>query len=850
METIRPHPRHGWLAAVIPAGARRFRVQRSELAVAISEAGGEIVDDRPDVEIGTASELVGDAPCAIVEVGAREPVDRRRLVRGGKRLAAAFQLRRETAAVRDRLAKHGYGSVDVLNWERGITLASRESNGGRIAHRFPLNAVVVAQGARTATILEEVVAVAESAVGTKLELDGYVLGASGVIIAKTDEAVLRVAVGPAARRIEEQVETLRLLAAADPPPAIASRVPWTLASGRTGLAHWSLERALPGTRAQPRLAPSLEQDCIDFLVALHGLGTGDEPGPHLEEHAEIVAGLCDAQGGEDVRELARRFAAETRGLSRGFGHGDFWNGNVLARDGRLTGVVDWPGGGPGRLPLLDLLHLEVSAVRELTGKSLGEAIVAELLPSARLADDRRVRTYLERLGLTATASQLEALVGAYWLQAVAHEVVDPDRDPVHAGDRTWRQVNVDSVRRAFRRPSGTLGGRRTSSGEDAGTRAELVRDHVALHDLDGEWRSLAEAQGTPFVGPDWYWAWMNHFGERGKPFALALRDAGGNLVGLMPLVLSPRRRLATLSFAGAEHGDYFHPAARSSADEVAVARALAKALGERPADWAILVADYVDEDAAWMQALVHSADVRLAAIPYHEHASAYLSIPIDGLTWESYLAGRSRNLRSQLGRKRRALERRGTVTFRRGGDALEEDMATLFRLHELRWAGGKRSTIFSTPRARTFQLDFARAAREHGWLRLWFLEVGGTPIAAWYGWSIGGRYLYYQAGFDPAWSEQSPGLLLLAHTIEAAFAEGASEYDMLLGDEPFKARFATASRTGRTLVLVRPGHVARGLVVADVTLRRLAHRLPAPVHDRLRGAVEPLLRQWPVKTAP
>ena len=247
MEPIRPHPRHGWLAAVIPAGARTFRVQSSELAVAITEAGGEIVDERPDVEIGTAERVVGDAPCAIVEVGRREPVARRRFVRGGQRLLAAARLRRETASVRRGLVARGYRSVDVLNWERGITLASGDPNGRQLAHRFPLNAVVVARNDERRTILDEVVATAESAIDARLELNGYVLGASGVIIARTDSAVLRVAVGPAARRITEQVETLRLLAQANPPETMAARVPWTLASGRSGLAVWSIEQALPET---------------------------------------------------------------------------------------------------------------------------------------------------------------------------------------------------------------------------------------------------------------------------------------------------------------------------------------------------------------------------------------------------------------------------------------------------------------------------------------------------------------------------------------------------------------------------------------------------------------------------
>jgi CelD/BcsL family acetyltransferase involved in cellulose biosynthesis len=817
--------------------------------VAITEAGGVIVDDSPDVEIGTAAWLAGDASCAIVEMGAGEPVDRRRIVRGARRLIAAAQLRRDTAAVRRGLTARGYEAVDVLNWERGITLGSADRNGQQFAHRFPLNAVVVAQDGRRATILDEVVAAAESAVGARLELNGYVLGASGVIIAMTERAVLRVAVGPAARRIEEQVETLRLLAQANPPATIASRVPWTLASGRSGLAVWSVEQALPGARAHPILTRSLEQDCIDFLVELHSLDGTSGPSLNVEEHAEIVAGLCDSAGADEVRELADRFAAETRELTRGFGHGDFWNGNVLCDNGTLTGVVDWPGGGPGRLPLVDLLHLEVSAVRELTGQDLGEAIVSELLPPARLARDDRVRSYLERLGLQMGESRLEALVGAYWLQAVAHEVVDPDRDPVHAGDRNWRQVNVDSVRDALRHRPRPLSPRGRQAASDGAASVEVIRDPSALSSVEAEWRSLAEARGAPFITPDWYRAWMNCLGDQATPYVAAVRDDRGALVGLMPLVLSQRRHFPTLSFGGAEYGDYYQPVARSEADEEKVARMFAEALRDRQKEWAIVVADYVDEDAPWARALAHSNAVRLRAIRYHDQPSFYLSIPLGDLTWNEYLAGRSRNLRSQLGRKRRALERHGSVRFRRGGDDLESAMKALFNLHAKRWTG-KGSTIFSSERAREFHLEFARAAQEHDWLRLWFLDVDEEPIAAWYGWSIGGRYLYYQAGFDPAWSHASPGLLLLAHTIEAAFDEGASEYDMLLGNEPFKERFATATTERRTLVLVRPAHAARALVLADVGLRRVSHRLPAPIHDRVRKAVDPLLRRWPVETAP
>lgn len=163
----------------------------------------------------------------------------------------------------------------------------------------------------------------------------------------------------------------------------------------------------------------------------------------------------------------------------------------------------------------------------------------------------------------------------------------------------------------------------------------------------------------------------------------------------------------------------------------------------------------------------------------------------------------------------------------RRSEEIAADLGILFRLHDARWAERPDSSSFSDPAIRAFHLEFARAALERGWLRLSVMEVDGVPIAALYGWLIGGRWSYYQAGFDPAWSRHSPGFLLLAETIREAIDDGASEYDMLLGDEAFKRRFATSSRRVRTVVLAPRGHPAHLSAAAGVRLRRAWRRLPS-----------------------
>ncbi|HEY7152171.1 MAG TPA: GNAT family N-acetyltransferase, partial [Solirubrobacterales bacterium] len=181
-------------------------------------------------------------------------------------------------------------------------------------------------------------------------------------------------------------------------------------------------------------------------------------------------------------------------------------------------------------------------------------------------------------------------------------------------------------------------------------------------------------------------------------------------------------------------------------------------------------------------------------------------IELNGSSWEEYLAGRSRGFRNQVGRKMRGLQRDHEVQIKQpaSGEEALGNVGTLFELHDARWTGRDVESSIVDPVAREFHRRFVVQAQQRGWLRLYLLEVDSTPVAGWYGWRVGDRFSYYQAGFDPTWGRYSVGFVLLAETVREAISEGAAEYDLLLGDEPFKARFATGRRLGRNVLLAPP----------------------------------------------
>jgi CelD/BcsL family acetyltransferase involved in cellulose biosynthesis len=351
--------------------------------------------------------------------------------------------------------------------------------------------------------------------------------------------------------------------------------------------------------------------------------------------------------------------------------------------------------------------------------------------------------------------------------------------------------------------------------------AEGLRDGSLLD----AWRRLAVLRGNPFLSPEWFLVATQLVPEE-SPFAIGWW-VGGVLCGVLPLVAAKRGPLTLLRFPNARRGDWFGPAC-SPEDEREMGEACARFL--EAGGWNALVLDRIDSSSAWPEALVGG---KLTRAP-RRRSDLLPFIAFDERGYEGYLADRSRNFRSQLGRRRRKLERDHGLSFRMtlGPGELEDDLTTFFRLHDERWDDRGGST-FGSEHSRRLLAGFARETQKLGWLRLWIAEADGEPAAAWYGWRVGERYCYALAGLARRCEKNGLGTVLLAHTIEQAAAEGAAVYDLMWGDESYKGRFATGQREAGTWYLA-PGQPSRLALNAAVHGVHALESLPPGAREPLR----------------
>ncbi|HEX2568902.1 MAG TPA: GNAT family N-acetyltransferase [Polyangia bacterium] len=347
-------------------------------------------------------------------------------------------------------------------------------------------------------------------------------------------------------------------------------------------------------------------------------------------------------------------------------------------------------------------------------------------------------------------------------------------------------------------------------------------DPAELPALATAWDALIDEQapGAVFRSAAWLLPWWKHFSP-GKELRIyvARSAATGRLVGVLPAYRVPtplggsRLRLMGDDTVGS---DYLGVIARPE-DQGAATRAIVRALAAEEHD---LCFNFVAEDDPLVEALRHQATRdagQFTAAPLLP--CPYLDITAAG-DFRRWRDGLPRGGGAQLVRRRRWLERRPDFAL----EVVTEEskmvgaLATLWQLHQGRWAREGGSDAVDRPEVIAFHAEAGTELARRGWARVYLLHVEGAARAALYGFERGGRFAYYQSGNEPAWRQRSVGTVVLGAAIEDAFARGLCEFDFLHGDEAYKSTFA-ASRRWLLQVRVATGARARAQWAMDEGFR-------------------------------
>jgi CelD/BcsL family acetyltransferase involved in cellulose biosynthesis len=324
--------------------------------------------------------------------------------------------------------------------------------------------------------------------------------------------------------------------------------------------------------------------------------------------------------------------------------------------------------------------------------------------------------------------------------------------------------------------------------------------------LAGPWNSLLDvsASHVPFLRHEYLMAWWQTLGGgewQNAELNIITATEADRLIGIAPLFLSSDKgNEPRLWFIGSiEVSDYLDILARPEDTERFCTGLLAYLNEDQPNVRALDLCNILDDSptlAAFEKACADSGWQAHQEVLQH---SPY--IPLEG-DFERYLESIDKKQRHEIRRKLRRLENAGIphrwyITTEEA--SIPGDIDAFLEL----MAFDPHKAAFLTPLMRTHMHNVTRCAFQADCLQLFFLEIDGNKVAGSLSFDYLDRLWLYNSGINPAYSEYSPGWVMLAGLLRHACDANYHELDFMRGDEEYKYRFGARDRFVKRLLLSR-----------------------------------------------
>jgi CelD/BcsL family acetyltransferase involved in cellulose biosynthesis len=376
------------------------------------------------------------------------------------------------------------------------------------------------------------------------------------------------------------------------------------------------------------------------------------------------------------------------------------------------------------------------------------------------------------------------------------------------------------------------------------SRLQLIEDLDAAEQIAPAWDELARSCALPLCAPGWMLAWWRNVAPPGSLLRIAaVHDDAGELIGVAPWFAGtgPHGRM-DVRFLGAELSDRVDVLCRPGCERE-VAGALRSALREMQPRPDLVAFEAVPAASRWTRRLAEGARGRLTFAPYRNSTYPAPAVTLPEGPPGSWLAGRSSNFRSQMGRMRRRLESRGgAVRALHNPDEVQSALGSLLALHAARWRGRSEDSNLLRDGVAGL-LAAAAAALGPERLRLFAVDVGGELVSVQLFLAAGGEVKYWNGGWSEEHADVKPSMLTILAALEDAIARGERRLDLGVGTHEYKLRFADSEDMltwGGVIVRNRRWARTRAELAPRVLryrAKRLVAALPRPAAERVEAAL-------------
>ena len=291
-----------------------------------------------------------------------------------------------------------------------------------------------------------------------------------------------------------------------------------------------------------------------------------------------------------------------------------------------------------------------------------------------------------------------------------------------------------------------------------------------------------------FVLPSWLKVWWSVFNNGSTPYLSAVRDRN-KIIGIAPLMVQG----AEARFIGdpdvCDYQDFVVAPERGKDFFEALINHL-RGEGINRLDLNTVRAD--SKILGEFSRVAENLKCEISCEP--EDVTFELDLPG---TWDEFLGMLTGKQRHEVRRKLRRLNEAAEVNYRvvEGFKEVMNAMETFLTLFGL---SRSDKAAFMTGQMATYFRSLAETMAQEDLLKLYFLDLDGTPAAAVMCFDYDSTIYLYNNGYDGRFSSLSVGLLSKVLTIKESIRRGRKKYDFLKGTEEYKHRLG-----GRPVPLYR-----------------------------------------------
>lgn len=337
--------------------------------------------------------------------------------------------------------------------------------------------------------------------------------------------------------------------------------------------------------------------------------------------------------------------------------------------------------------------------------------------------------------------------------------------------------------------------------------AEIHRGRAAFPAFKTDWdRLMSRGEHEPSVSFEWTAALLESHVQESDEIALIVLKRAGAVVGIVPLVLRPLKKLGRTFIEAFPVSELSNTHSDLLVEEVSepVLDAFVDALDRQELRWdAFGMTRFLEArspGALWCEVLRR----RWKLFEYaREQPSFFLTLD---RSFDGYLQQRSGSFRNALKRIERKLLGRGTVEIRCQDDFADFERAyeALLAIEQCSWKQDRGTSIAAVSRQAAFYRSLCRQAFQKNRLHLGFLCLDGRPVAYNLGLIENGTYYYLKTSYDQAERPFSPATFLRAKLVEELIGRGVKSVDFPAEPYEWERQWTDEVRWHRSLTLFAP----------------------------------------------